>query len=99
MSSALEEMLQQLRVVIGELDRAAVTVTAAQHHATVAAAAFDEAATGSAHPQMYIARQESRVAADKAGQGRPVALRGGDGVRRVRRSRGSGYRPAAILGT
>jgi hypothetical protein len=68
MSSTIQEVLQQLRAVIGELDQAAVTASAAQEDARRAYSFFDEAATGSAHPQMNIARQEANIAAAKAGK-------------------------------
>jgi len=68
MSSALTEVLQQLRDVIGDLDKAAITAKGAEADARRAFALYDEAATGSAHPQTYIARQEAHTAADKAGK-------------------------------
>jgi hypothetical protein len=64
----MEEVLQKLRAVIGDLDQAAVIASAAQEDARRACASFDEAATGSTRPQMNIARQEANIAAAKAGK-------------------------------
>ena len=68
MTGSVEEVLQQLRAVIGALDRAAVIAMGAQAEADRAYSSYTEAATGSAHPQLNVARQESRIAADKAGK-------------------------------
>jgi hypothetical protein len=68
MTSALAEILAEIRDLVDNIDAAAVTALRAQERARRASAAYGQAATGTDHPQMKSALANARMAGEKAGK-------------------------------
>lgn len=64
----MSEVVAQLRELITEIDKTAVMAMSAQEKAREACGSYQEAATGTDHPEMRSAVADARTAGEKAGK-------------------------------